>query len=160
MKAFALAVLFLNLLSFQQSFANSFPLSPAHELTPGQLCEHPQSYRYPEQIAYCERDVSPELKKKIIEAYDRDFGYQIEKMPRKEFKIDHYIPLCVGGSNDVSNLWPQHESLYTLTDPLEEALCEKMSEGKLLQKDAVLLIVTAKNNLDQVQKIRTYIEGL
>lgn len=159
-KAFALATLLFCSLSFQHSFAGGFPTGPAQKLTPGQLCANPNSHRYPEKIAYCNRDVSPDLKRKIIENYDQDFGYTIESMPRKDFKIDHYIPLCMGGSNDISNLWPQHVSVYTQTDELEEVLCEKMDQGHLLQKDAVRLIKAAKNNLKQVPNILLYAHSL
>jgi hypothetical protein len=160
MKALALAVLVLSTLSFHQSFADSFPTGPAAQLTPGKLCDHPDATRYPEKIAYCTRDVTPETKRQIIEEYDRKFGYTIESMPRSDFKIDHYIPLCVGGSNDISNLWPQHVSVYTVTDPLEEAVCEKMSDGKLLQKDAVKLIVEAKTHLDETPTILAQVNAL
>lgn len=160
MKALALAVLVLSTLSFQVSFADSYPTGPAKQMTPGKLCDHPNAHRYPEKIAYCNRDVSPGLKRHIIEEYDRTFGYRIETMPRDQFKIDHYIPLCMGGSNDISNLWPQHVSVYKITDPLEEAICDKMYQGKLLQKDAVKLIIEAKNHLDEVQEILAQVHSL
>ena len=160
MKALALAVLVLNLFSFQQSFAGGFPMEPNQRMTPGQLCANPNSHRYPEKIAYCNRDVSPALKRQIIENYDRVLGFNIEIMPRKQFKIDHYIPLCVGGSNDITNLWPQHESVYKITDSLEEAVCQKMSEGKLLQKDAVRLIIGTKNDLAKAPEVLAYVHGL
>lgn len=160
MKVLALAALILSTLSFHLSFAASFPTTPAKQMTPGKLCDQPASYRYPENIAYCGRDVLPELKRQIIEDYDRTFGYRIENMDRRDFKIDHYIPLCVGGSNDVSNLWPQHVSVYKITDTLEEAVCEKMARGRLLQKDAVKLIVEAKNHLDEVPAILAHVHSL
>lgn len=160
MKALALAVLVLSTLSFHQSFADSFPTGPVKQMTPGKLCDRPNAHRYPEKIAYCNRDVSPELKRHIIEEYDRQFGFRIETMERDNFKIDHYIPLCMGGSNDITNLWPQHVSVYTITDPLEEAICEKMYDGKLLQKDAVNLIKEAKNHLDEAPAILAQVHNL
>jgi hypothetical protein len=81
-------------------------------------------------------------------------------MPRGKFKIDHYIPLCMGGSNERANLWPQHESVYTITDPLEQALCAKMSEGKLLQSAAIDLIRQAKNHLDQAPDILARVQAM
>lgn len=160
MKVLALAVLVLATLSFQPSFADPFPTTPANRMTPGKLCDRPSSKRYPEQIAYCDRDVNPALKRQIIENYDRSFGYQIETLPREEFKIDHYIPLCAGGSNDASNLWPQHVSVYKITDPLEETICTKMARGKLLQKEAIKLIIEGKNNLDEVPQILVHVNSL
>lgn len=153
MKALALAVLILGSFSFHTSFASDFPTGPAQQMTPGKLCDIPNELRYPEQIAYCERDVTIETKHLIIEEYDRQFGFQIQTMPRDQFKIDHYIPLCMGGSNDITNLWPQHVSVYTVTDPLEKAICDKMVVGKIQQKDAVALIIEGKNHLDEVPKI-------
>lgn len=160
MKALALATLLFTLTNFQLSFAGGFPKGPAQKLTPGQLCTNPNSHRYPENIAYCNRDVSPILKRQIIQNYDSALGYNIEFMPRKQFKIDHFIPLCMGGSNDISNLWPQHVSIYSITDVLEEALCEKMDKGRIRQSDAVHLIITAKNNLNQVPAILLYVHKL
>jgi hypothetical protein len=159
MKAFAVAILALNLIGFQSSFAN-YPVGPAQELTPGQLCSNPNSHRYPEKINYCDRDVSTTLKNQIIADYDRTYQYDIDKMPRQDFKIDHFIPLCMGGSNDISNLWPQHKSVFKLTDPLEEAICSKMSQGKLEQKEAVRLIMSAKRNLKQVSNILNFVRKL
>ena len=80
-------------------------------------------------------------------------------MDRMKFKIDHFIPLCMGGSNDKSNLWPQHESVYKITDPLEPAMCNKMAEGKLLQAEAIDLIKYAKQHLDEVPRILREIES-
>lgn len=148
-------VLFAVLLLAQSVFAGSaaFPIKPDPSKTPGETCSHPNTYRYPERIAYCERDVDSETKREIIAEYDRDFGYRIRTMPRNQFKIDHYIPLCMGGSNQIENLWPQHESVYKITDPLEALLCQKMAEGVLKQADAIDMIKQAKNNLDQAPEI-------
>jgi len=75
-------------------------------------------------------------------------------MDRKDFKIDHFIPLCAGGSNDPSNLWPQHKSVYEITDPVEPLICAKMAAGKLDQAYAIKLITTAKTtNLDEVKNV-------
>lgn len=156
MKSVFLAVFLL----CQIAFANQFPTSPDPQLTPGQLCQHPTENRYPENIPYCERDVTSEQKREIIEMYDHQLGFSVRAMPRSKFKIDHYIPLCMGGSNDRENLWPQHESIYEITDPLEQEACQAMAEGRLSQKKAVELIKTAKNHLSEVEKIRDYISAL
>lgn len=139
------------------SFADAFPTSPVTEVTPGDLCQHADEIRYPERIVYCKRHVSSQLKNQIIDYYDREFGFEIRKTGRDRFKIDHYIPLCMGGSNERANLWPQHESVYTQTDPLEEAACKKMAEGKLKQAEAIKLIVQAKGNPSTSPQILTKI---
>lgn len=121
-----------------------FPTEPDAKLTPGTLCVRPDNYRYKEKIPYCNRDVESSRKWQIIRTYDQQLGYQIERMNRGDFKIDHFIPLCMGGSNETNNLWPQHKSVYVHTDPLEGKLCELMAQGKLLQKDAIETIRRVK----------------
>lgn len=130
-----------------------FPQHPDADKTPGATCSNPSTYRYPERIPYCERNVSTSTKRSIIDEYDREFGYTIGAMNRGEFKIDHFIPLCMGGSNDRSNLWPQHRSVYDITDPMEGPLCELMAAGLMLQAEAIDTIRYAKLHLDEVPRI-------
>lgn len=142
------------------SFAGgNFPTEPDANLTPGALCNTPNSQRYPEQINYCDRNVSTETKGEIFVQYDQ-IGFRTRSMKRTAFKIDHYIPLCAGGSNDVKNLWPQHETVYQITDKLEALICEKMSAGVLKQRDAVRIIIQAKHNLDKVPEIEAQVRAL
>lgn len=133
--------------------AGRFPLGPDLKETPGVVCTTPTEHRYPENIDYCARDVDSYLKKSIIAKYDTMFGYSIRSMNRMDFKIDHLIPLCAGGANDERNLWPQHKSVYEITDPIEPLLCEKMAEGKLKQADAIKLIMRAKLNLQEAPAV-------
>ncbi len=144
----------------EQQQGMRYPEGPVPDMTPGKLCDNPSTYRYPEKIAYCNRDVDPQTKKDIINEYDHVFGFSIGKMNRADFKIDHYFPLCAGGSNDPSNLWPQHKSVYTITDPLEQDICVKMAEGRLKQADAIRLIIEAKNNLEKAPQVLSYVRSL
>jgi hypothetical protein len=54
-----------------------------------------------------------------------------------DYEIDHLIPLCLGGSNDPSNLWPQLRRSIEKTwngeakDRLEHRLCEMVCQGKI-----------------------------
>lgn len=152
-------VVFLGSVQFA-SAQNRYPIKPDPTLTPGQLCMHPDTLRYPERIKYCERDVTTNTKDRVIKIYDSKFGYNISHQQRSQFKIDHYIPLCMGGSNEVQNLWPQHQSVYYQTDPLEGLMCEKMKAGRLKQAEAVQLIKRAKNDLSQVQAVLQYVNRL
>lgn len=127
---------------------SAYPQEPDPTLTPGSLCEHADSFRYSERIAYCERNVGTSTKQDIIHTYDTRLGFRIESMKRSDFKIDHYIPLCAGGSNQTSNLWPQHKSIFVHTDSIEQKVCELMSRGCLTQTEAVRLIQDVKHNLD------------
>lgn len=133
--------------------ARPYPLAPHEHVTPGETCQDADYYRYPEHIAYCSRDVSSGTKKAIIRDYDDRFGYSIGSMERSDFKIDHYIPLCMGGSNNTANLWPQHKSVYEHTDPIEQRLCEMMAQGRLLQADAIAKIKDVKNDLAQAEPL-------
>lgn len=137
-----------------------FPLGPDPHLTPGDLCQRADERRYPERISYCRRDVATRLKRAIVEMYDRELGFHVAEMNRGDFKIDHFIPLCAGGSNAAENLWPQHKSVYEITDPLEPLVCEKMAQGRLSQSDAIELIRTGKHDLSRVPEILDHLHSL
>ncbi len=47
------------------------------------------------------RDVSASLKKQVYRSYTIPYP-----QPFGTFELDHYIPLVLGGSNDIANLWP------------------------------------------------------
>lgn len=150
----------LAVFTVESAFAAGYPKGPQQSITPGKLCDRPDAQRYPENINYCERDVTYETKEAIINEYDQKFGYSIGSLPRADFKIDHLVPLCAGGSNDVVNLWPQHKSVYAITDPLEPVICSKMAQGRLKQVDAVRLVIEGKTNLSRTNAIIQYVNGL
>jgi hypothetical protein len=149
-------ILFLLLITtFTLSFANygNYPHHPDPRLTPGTTCSQPTEFRYRERIAYCERDVDTERKNEIIAVYEEVYNFSITPNQRNKYKIDHYIPLCMGGSNEDSNLWPQQEKIYLITDPLESVLCNKIAENRISQDDAIEMIKMGKNNLDMVPNL-------
>lgn len=118
-----------------------FPRGPEMSTTPGTTCSHG---RLRSGVQICDRDVSGGEKASVFEKYDRMFGFRTRSMPRDQFKVDHLIPLCMGGGNDDANLWPQHESIYTLTDPIEPYLCSLVSSHKLNQGEAIQIIREVK----------------
>ena len=140
--------------------SGSYPDGPELTQTPGKLCETDAVRRYPEKIAYCERNVSSDTKKAIIQIYDQKFGFQISKMNRGEFKIDHFIPLSIGGSNSIENLWPQYRKVYEVTDPIEQELSNKIAAGRIKQADAVRLIKEAKLDLSKADEIMHQIQAM
>lgn len=144
------AAIFLALFS-SAAWSQGFPIGPDERLTKGDLCEHGDSHRYDERIEYCNRNVSSSKKWEIIDKYE-ELGYEIRRYGRENFKIDHLIPLCAGGSNDESNLWPQHRDVYEQTDKIEEMSCRLMAQGRLTQADAVALILEAKHNLEKADE--------
>jgi hypothetical protein len=140
-------------------FKAEFPQGPESDLTPGRLCDRPDSYRYPERIAYCNRAVDPMLKDDVFREY-RENGYRLDLSKRDNYKIDHLIPLCAGGSNAEDNLWPQHISIFSKTDPMESLGCEKLKQGKIRQADLVNLIISAKKNLSLLPKTIIHLQRL
>ncbi|WP_408095746.1 hypothetical protein ACJVC5_11935 [Peredibacter sp. HCB2-198] len=144
-----------------QALAANYPIRADRRLTPGKFCE-PQlatEYRYQEQIPYCERDVTTELKNEIFAAY-RKLGYTLNSANRSDYKIDHYIPLCLGGSNDRTNLWPQHVSIYNITDSIEALTCEKLQQNRINRRDAVTVLLTVKNDLSKAKEAMKYLRSL
>lgn len=91
-------------------------------------------YRYKEQIPHCTRNVTTERK---IDICLRD-GVE----DRTEFTVDHIIPLALGGSNDDSNLWCQHQSIAVT--PLEYQMFKELDAGTTTQEMAIETILNAK----------------
>lgn len=141
------------------SFSSEYPLYPDPTLTPGILCQYPDSYRYPEHIAYCKRDVSYAQKKQVFEDY-RHLGYRINLKRRSDYKIDHYIPLCAGGGNNIENLWPQHKSVFRKTDQIEFLGCELLRDGRISQHSLIALIRYAKNDHTKVEEVMEELRSL
>lgn len=139
--------------------APEYPKTPIAKLTPGEYCSTPTEYRYREQIPYCERDVSAELKEQAFEQYRR-MGFTLPKNHRSSYKIDHFIPLCAGGANTLDNLWPQHMTVFQITDRIEAIGCEKLKLGKITQRDVVGLILKAKMNLSQADSIYNQLRAI
>ncbi len=54
------------------------------------------------------RDVSGKMKNKIYGLYDIPKNERGTVEGRLTSKIDHLIPLSIGGSNDITNLWPHY----------------------------------------------------
>lgn len=136
-----------------------FPTTPDPVMTPGKMCEFGIK-RYPEGITYCERNVTSDEKRKIISDYDAKLGFKIRTMNRGDFKIDHFIPLSIGGANDIENLWPQHKSVYAYSDPLEEKVFNLMNAAKIKQVEAIRVIKECKLNLGRCAELSDYLDGL
>ena len=59
--------------------------------TPVQVCGHSSKHRH----------FSNALRDEVLARYGLPRG------PHPDYEIDHLVPVCLGGGNDVSNLWPQ-----------------------------------------------------
>ncbi|MGE3609520.1 MAG: HNH endonuclease signature motif containing protein [Bacteriovoracaceae bacterium] len=155
---FIIALIFS--LSCLHSFAGRmlYPKGPDLSVTPGSLCESPDEYRYQERIPYCERKVDSYLKDLSFQNYKK-LGYTMSG-ERSEYKVDHFIPLCFGGSNNLNNLWPQHATVSQITDPIEALGCDTLKNGKITQKEVVELIRKAKLDLTQAKDVFKYLQTL
>lgn len=139
--------------------SDKYPIGPDSHMTPGAICKQ-GTKRYAQQITYCERNVSSHDKDVIIGEYDTELGFKIRTMNRTDFKIDHFIPLSIGGSNDAENLWPQHRSVYAYSDRLELLLFQAMEADKIQQMDAIRVIKECKLELTKCSGLEDYVTGL
>jgi hypothetical protein len=82
------------------------------------------------------RHWSRERDDRIMEEYGLPTG------PHPTMEIDHLIPLCLGGSDDDKNLWPQpRRSLEPQwnaerKDDLEAKLCHMVCDGEIAVTEA------------------------
>lgn len=92
---------------------------PDPKLTPGKVARNGKE----------RNGVTEEMERKV---FDR---YHIPWRRRLEFKIDHLIPLELGGADTIDNLWPQ--SLYTKPynaqrkELLTERLLARIASGQM-----------------------------
>jgi hypothetical protein len=85
------------------------------------------------------RNVSKNIKNKVYEEYD------IYSHKTGEYEVDHFIPLELGGSNDIANLFPEaaepkpgfHEK-----DKVENYLHRQVCAGMITLEQAQIEIVT------------------
>lgn len=154
-----LLLLVVTNISLAQNSIREYPTGPVARFTPGELCDRPSSYRYPENIAYCERSVTTEQKDQVFAVYRKN-GYRMSYVNRADYKIDHYFPLCAGGSNNNENLWPQHISIANVTDSIEQLGCDKMAKGKLTQSNFIAIIRRVKNDLSQAPAVKLQLSRL
>jgi hypothetical protein len=82
------------------------------------------------------RHWSRERDDRIMEEYGLPTG------PHPTVEIDHLIPLCLGGSDDDKNLWPQPRRLpepqwnAERKDDLEAKLCQMVWNGEIAVTEA------------------------
>jgi hypothetical protein len=140
----SLTIIFTLSLSVISYAADSvdFPLNPNIETSPGSQCSADdidfRYLRYQQEIFYCKRNVDRDLKHEIYEMY------LIPKAERQHYIIDHIIPLSIGGSNAVENLWPEHHSVKKARGTLEFDLFKAVRDNRMTQVDAINEILSSK----------------
>ncbi|GER91396.1 hypothetical protein KDW_55580 [Dictyobacter vulcani] len=79
------------------------------------------------------RNVSQPLKRKIYASYG------IKKRLPGQYEIDHLVSLQLGGSNDISNLWPEPDKPlpgYRQKNQVENYLHDQVCAGKISLREA------------------------
>jgi hypothetical protein len=77
-------------------------LYPSPKLTLGAVMTSDKSVVCVKGYTATVRDVSESTHKKVFEEYNISYP-----QPSGSYEVDHFIPLELGGSNDISNLWPE-----------------------------------------------------
>lgn len=112
-----------------------FSVAPDAGLTPGVLCTAQDKdfveFRYDEKIPYCKRNSSIPDKKKV------SGWYGVRWEDHRLYQYDHLLSLCLGGSNDLRNLWPMLFVEARKKARMEAAICLRLKHGSVTQKDAV-----------------------
>lgn len=104
---------------------------PNRSITPGDVAERNTSVVCQIGEARRERNVPYRIRDRVYLAYG------IPRGARKGlYRIDHLIPLELGGSNRPSNLWPQSYADSKLKDRVESELHEAVCDGSMRLDDA------------------------
>src|SRR3989339_1022864 len=137
---FILAALLL-FSSLLYAYDGNFPTVPDEHLSPGKLCtsSDPDFMRYYDhglgKVPICDRNVSVQTKYEVLARYG------IPGNKRSLYKIDHVIPLSIGGSNDIQNLFPINLKVTEEYERLEESIYLDFRDGRINQSDAVRTIL-------------------
>ena len=104
------------------------------------------------------RNVSTALRKKVFEEYDIEYP-----QPRGAYEVDHLVPLALGGSNDIANLFPESAKPtpgFHEKDVVEVFLQQEVCSGRAALSASQRQIVTdwlavyEKIPLEEIQAIK------
>lgn len=104
---------------------------PDHDCTPGAIFPEVTTNQicvkgYTKTV----RNVSVSLKKRVYQAYNINYP-----PPYGSYELDHFIPLALGGNNDIANLFPQAAEPkpgFREKDLVENYLHEKVCAGDIV----------------------------
>ena len=121
---------------------HSFPIYPDPTLTPGDVLSTNVTEICVSGYSATVRDVSQAEKNQVVQNYLQK-GYLINTSAPKEY--DHFLPLSIGGSNDIKNLWPEMQEPrpgFKEKDRVESYLHTQVCSGKMNLTDAQNMIRT------------------
>jgi len=106
------------------------------KLTPSDVCAKPDHID-PCGIPRCNRQVSEATKRAVFKEYGIDYA------KHECCEVDHLIPLELGGSNSIKNLWPEPWAEAHEKDKLENSLNQRVCKKETTLKDAQHAILGA-----------------
>ena len=131
---------------------HSYPTYPDPKLTPGDIVNYPIEKICVSGYSDEERHVTNSRKKEVYAEYGVPYP-----QPKGSYEVDHFMPVCIGGSNEMSNLWLQPAQPYPgyhEKDQLEQYLCRAVCrDGKMTIQEAQNLFRT-----DWYKAYQQYIE--
>lgn len=121
-------------------------LYPDHILTPGAINRSVTKAQICKQGTKALRHVSAATKCKVFQRYNISCNQLLVK---GTYEIDHFIPLSLGGSSEITNLWPQKRDAdpkdgrqlgFPEKDRVEVYLRRRMCNGVLSLNEARMMI--------------------
>lgn len=118
------------LVTCARSHAQDFPTRPDSTFTPGIAWTS-------DAIKACVRPLPPRPSRGewLALKYAAMQRYGVSWHRRNEVQLDHRIPRCIAGSDDLRNLWPEAWSQASRKDVLEEAICHQVCSGAMTLRD-------------------------
>ena len=107
---------------------------PNPKLTPGDILTTNASIVCVSGYTATVRDVPTSLKKEVYTEYNLAYPE-----PTGTYECDHFIPLELGGSNDIKNLWPEPAEPvpgFRQKDRVENYLHDQVCSGKMTLEEA------------------------
>lgn len=120
---------------------DNLSIYPNPNFTPGKaktltLADLLRSYNG-QTYSQAHRNVTEATKKKVCVEYSQNcIG---------DYEIDHFYPLCAGGSNDISNLWAEKGTgqwNYHVKDKLEDYMCREIKAQRITPQSAFQCITS------------------
>lgn len=79
--------------------------------------------------------------------------YGITSHKSDGWEVDHFIPRCLGGADDITNLWPEPSPEFHLKDRVEVWLCHQVCNKTMtLDRAKAIIIVDWKQAIPMIEK--------
>ena len=105
-------------------------------LTPGAILTTSKSTICRSGYSDTVRDVSEKTKDEVFARY----GLVRPRYMLGRYEVDHWVPLSLGGSNDITNLYPMAAPEYKRKDVVEVAALRAVCKGELGLSEAQFMI--------------------